>query len=346
MKKLLKYSLITALNSRPVSALGDFLFGHGFPIFMLHRMQHGNEPYSGITPNHLRRCLQYLVDRNYQFISLEDVVLSLKNNKPLPPNGVAFTMDDGFADQAEIAAPIFLEFNCPVTFFVITGMLDNKLLPWDVIATHLINSSKKESIKLKFPDKTYNFQINETTGRQTARQIIRDALKMMDPDSMDNAITLISQATGVKIPLSPPKEFDPISWDMARQLERDGIKFSPHTVTHRMLSKLDEKSAEDEIIGSWKRLKEELSAPSPIFCYPTGRPCDFGSREIDLVKKAGLIGAVSTIPSYTEVASTNRNYLYSLPRLALPNSYHDFLQYCSWIGYTKDKIRRFGTYRP
>ena len=345
MIKLLKDSLITALSSRPISALGDLAFGHGLPIFMLHRMQLGNEPYSGITPSHLRRCLQYLVDHDYQFISMEDVVLSLKNNMPLPPNGVAFTIDDGFADQAEIAAPIFLEFDCTATFFVITGMLDNKLWPWDAKVTHLIDNSKKESIKLKLPDKTYNFSLTDVTGRQEARQVIRDALKMMDPDSMDNAITLISQATGVVIPPLPSKEFEPTSWDTARQLERDGVKFAPHSITHRMLSKLDESSAEGEIVGSWKRLEEELSSPSPIFCYPTGRPCDFGPREIELVKKAGLIGAVSTTPSYIEAASTNRNYLYSLPRFPLPNSYHDFLQYCSWIGYAKDKIRRFGTYR-
>ena len=182
---------------------------------MMHRMQMSNESDGGITEKQLRRCLQYLVDHDYQFIALEDLALSLKENRPLPPNGVVFTMDDGFADQAEIAAPIFLEFNCPVTFFVITGMLDQKLLPWDVKASYLINASKNESINLTFPDKTYHFNISSSHGRQEARRIIRDALKMMDPAATDAAIEQISQATGVAIPASPPKEFAPISWARA-----------------------------------------------------------------------------------------------------------------------------------
>jgi peptidoglycan/xylan/chitin deacetylase (PgdA/CDA1 family) len=347
MLKLLKHSLVTILTSRPFSTLGDFVFGHGVPIFMLHRMQLGNEPYTGITPDHLRRCLKYLVDHNYHFISVEDIILSLANNKPLPENCIAFTMDDGFTDQADIAAPIFLEFACPVTFFVITGMLDRKVWPWDVKVTHLINSSKKESIEFYLPDKTYNFRISEHAGRHEARRIIRDAFKMMEPASIDSTIELLSQATGVAVPSNSPEYFEPTCWDRVRELERDGIKIAPHSISHRMLSKLDKSAAEDEIIGSWRRLKEELSSPSPVFCYPTGRLCDFGAREINILENAGLIGAVSTVPTYLEPTySVNRHYLYNLPRFSLPTSFRDFQQYCSWVGYTKDKVRRSLSYKP
>lgn len=346
MIKQIKHGLIRALSSKPLSALGKGLFGQGLPIFMMHRMQMSNEFDGGITEKQLRRCLKYLVDHGYQFISLEDLAQSLKENRPLPPNGVVFTMDDGFADQAEIAAPIFLEFNCPVTFFVITGMLDQNLWPWDAKASYLINASKNESISLSLPDKTYHFKISSRHERQEARRIIRDALKMMDQLGIDAVIEQISRATGVAIPASPPKEFEPISWARARELEDSGVKFAPHSITHRMLSKLDKDFAAEEISGSWIRLTEELSSPSPVFCYPTGRLCDFGPREIDLVKKAGLIGAVSTVPAYVEVTATGKNNLYSLPRFPLPNSFEDFLQYCSWIGYTKGKIRSLTTYEP
>ena len=129
--------------SRPVSAFARHFTGCEAPVFMLHRLtQPGNN--KGIMPEHLRRCLQYLVDNDYSFISLEQFIHAHVTKQPIPERAVAFTMDDGYLDQAEIAAQIFLEFNCPLTFFVITGMLDRTLWPWDVQLAWITGSSSKE----------------------------------------------------------------------------------------------------------------------------------------------------------------------------------------------------------
>ena len=88
----------------------------------------------------------YLVRNKYNFISLERLVLALRNEEALPPKPVVFTLDDGYVDQAEIAVPIFLEFDCPVTFFVITGMLDHTLWPWDAKVSWIIETTGKTSL--------------------------------------------------------------------------------------------------------------------------------------------------------------------------------------------------------
>jgi len=115
-----------------MSAIAGYFFGRGIPIFMLHRMQSDeiSNP-GGISAEHLRQCLQYLKKNHYSFVSLESLVDALRKHAPLPSRSVVFTIDDGYQDQAEIALPVFKEFGCPVTFFVITGMLDQTLWPWD-----------------------------------------------------------------------------------------------------------------------------------------------------------------------------------------------------------------------
>ena len=100
-----------------------------------------------ITPGHLRRCLSYLVENDYTFISLEQLVTALANSESLPPRAVVFTMDDGFIDQAEITAPIFIEFSCPLTFFVITGMLDQSLWPWDAQISWITENSRQPLLR-------------------------------------------------------------------------------------------------------------------------------------------------------------------------------------------------------
>jgi len=331
MKFFLKHLLVPALSRPPLSNLGNWLFGQGIPIFMVHRMEVDGQPFSGITPDHLRHCLQYLVNEGFHFVSVEDIIQGIIENKSLPPKAVAFTMDDGFWDQAEIAAPIFIEFNCPLTFFVITGMLDSKLWPWDAKVAHLINTSEKNSIDILLADEHFHLPLTNKQEKHNARNIIRDTIKAMAADSIEDSLELLVQATGISIPESAPKHLKAMDWESARQLEKQGIKFAPHTISHRILSKLDTASAEKEIMDSWQCLQEELASPSPVFCYPTGRFCDYGPREIAILKQAGFLGAVSTLPGNITEETTSKDYLFNLPRFSLPSDYFDFVRHCTWL---------------
>ena len=84
-------------------------------------------------------------------------------------------------------------------------------------------------------------------------------------------IAELSKEADVEIPAAPPRQFAPLSWDEARRLEKQGVTFGPHTVTHPVLSSTSEEDAQSEISTSWKRVCEELAHPVPVFCYPHGR---------------------------------------------------------------------------
>lgn len=338
VKSLLKNMLVPALASPPLSNLGAWLFGQGVPIFMLHRMQFEGQTSIGISPEHLRRCLQYLTDKGYHFISLEEIFESLNTQLPLPPKAVAFTVDDGYWDQAEIAAPIFAEFNCPATFFVITGMLDKSLWPWDSKVSYLIDTTKKNAIQFNLADEDFLLLLTTEQEKRQARNILHDTIKSMAGDSIDHSLELLANATGCDLPVSPPDYLKPMEWERARQLEKIGIKFAPHTLSHQILSKLDAASAQQEIMGSWQRVQDELASPSPVFAYPTGRFMDYGPREVNLLKESGFLGAVSTLPETIEEKSSDPNYKYNLPRLGLPNEFNDFVKYCSWIEQAATKL--------
>jgi len=331
MKTILKHLLIPTLTKPPFANIGEWLLGNGVPIFMVHRMQVDGGSPTGISPEHLRRCLQYLVDEGFNFISLETIVQAVAQGQALPAKSVAFTMDDGFWDQAEIAAPIFIEFNCPVTFFVITGMLDNDLWPWDAKVAYLTNTTQKETIAISLADEQFLLPVTNEPERQEARNILRDTIKSIAATDIESSLEKLEKATDVAMPKIAPPYLRPTTWKTARQLEKHDIKFAPHTVSHRILSKLDATSAKKEIRDSWQRIKDELTSPSPIFCYPNGRYCDYGPREIALLKKYGFKGAVSTLPDNINNSGSSGDYTYNLPRYSLPTDFHDFMKYCSWI---------------
>ena len=337
MKTKLKNILVNSLTAPTISAIASRMFGNGVPIFMLHRFESDSHSCPGTSPSHLRHCLQYLSENGYAFISLAELIAALNNTKPLPPKSVVFTIDDGFADQVEVAAPIFLEFNCPVTIFLITGMLDGNLWPWDDKVSYLINNSEKELIDFALAGERFKLPLNNIKNKRDAVKTIQNTINAQSSERTDEILEQLVQITGTTLSISPPDDFRPMTWDMAREYESKGIHFAPHTVSHRILSKLNGDSAENEIISSWHRIKAELASPSPIICYPTGRYCDYGPREIDVLKKAGLIGAVSTYPAQVERAKKSDKYLYQLPRFGFPSTLEELIHDSSWLGYIRNQ---------
>ena len=303
---------------------------------MLHRMTYEGHPDTGrSTPEHLRRCLDYLVENNYTFISLEQLVLALKNHQTLPRKAVAFTMDDGYIDQAEIAAPIFLEYNCPLTFFVITGMLDQSIWPWDAQVSWIVETTEKQSLVTEIAGKPLTFKLHDKENRRIARRAIQDIIKEKNAELLPQIIEQLVRDAELTLPAHAPSAHKPMDWDMARKLENQGIRFGPHSVTHHILSRLSKDPLEQEINSSWKTMEKELKNPLKLFCYPSGRDIDFGTREIIALENAGFLGAVSTIPRFVEQGQHQNNQLFNLPRLALPDSMDDFIQCCTWIEYAK-----------
>jgi peptidoglycan/xylan/chitin deacetylase (PgdA/CDA1 family) len=337
MRSLLNRLATPVLASRPVSALATRYFGIGIPIFMVHRIENDDQSISGISQEHLRSCLRYLVDEGYCFLSLESIIQSLRNREPLPEKAVVFTMDDGYLDQARFASPIYLEFNCPVTFFVITGMLEQKLWPWDAQVAWIIENSKNSVIEVSLSDEVIHMDIDNALKKRLARHRIRDLMKEMDAELTHASICKLAHAAGTPVPEAAPVPYQALNWEMARDLEKKGIRFAPHSRTHRILAKLGRDAAESEIRGSWETMTSNLLRPLKVFCYPTGRQLDFGPREIDILKNEGFLGAVSTIPGYITNSISREEQLFCLPRFELPGSMSHLMQYCSWFEYAKWK---------
>jgi peptidoglycan/xylan/chitin deacetylase (PgdA/CDA1 family) len=279
-----------------------------------------------------------LYKEGYTQMALEDLIQALLDHTTLPDKAVVFTMDDGYIEQADITAPIFLEYDCPLTFFVITGMLDQSMWPWDAQLSWMINNTRETSLTLDVRDEIIRIDIPDSGGRDMARRKLRDYIKEMDAEILPEIMDRLARSAGISAPATAPPPFQPLDWPTARSLEQKGIRFAPHSKTHRILSKLPDAAAKDEITGSWNVLQRELSNPLKVFCYPTGREFDFGPREITCLEQAGFLGATSSIPGLIDTRAQSENQIYCLPRISLPDSMAYFIQYCSWIEHVNRNI--------
>jgi peptidoglycan/xylan/chitin deacetylase (PgdA/CDA1 family) len=307
------------------------------PVFMLHRVTDGNDDDipGDMTADMLRGYLRYLASRGYRVLTMEQLWRILDEGKAIPSKSVMFTIDDGFSDHHDVAASVFDEFGFPLNFFVITGLLDQQLWPWDDQIAYALNRTEIRQVALQLPSGDgYSIDLTEKSTRQTIREI-RNALKTGNQAQIYNWLGAeLYSKLEVTLPGAIPREYRPMSWDDARSLRARGHGVYPHTCSHRILSALSSEEKHREINEARQRVERELEFTPEVFAYPTGRPSDYDAADIEELKQAGFKMAFNTVPDYVRHGHSH----YELPRFSLPETTADFLQIVNRFEALKEKV--------
>jgi peptidoglycan/xylan/chitin deacetylase (PgdA/CDA1 family) len=333
---IVKKILINTLATPGFNSLASNYYKNNIPIFMLHRFNSQEHGVKGHDPEHLRFTLEFLRKRKFNFVSVEDVANAAKQNILLPPRSIAFTLDDGYFDQIDESASIFKEFDCPATYFVVSGFVNDELWIWDAKIYHLLDTleeAKLELLKQEFP--TLQFQNASRDEIATKVVFFLAEHPMCDIKTITQSLV---QVLDYDMPDKAPPKYASTSWSKLEKLLSYGLKVAPHTYSHPILSNESEEDAKIEIGRSRDDLKANLSSYSNIFCYPVGRPQDFGKREENIARDLQYVGAVSAQPGI--INRSKDTNLYSMPRFGFPDNREDFYQYATWIEAFKERIRR------
>jgi len=329
-----KEYVASILTSRPVSAVMSPLLRNRASIFLLHRFRDDASGLHGVhDPVFLRQRLEELRRDRVPVLSLDALVSRALAGEPIPHGAVAFTMDDGFWDQAEIGAELFLEYDVPATVFLISGLQDGRLWPWDDRLAHVYEHTRQQEIRCEIAGHRLEQSMRgDRDARRNAMRETRALLKTLPHNSLEPALSTLAAAAEVEVPRTPPPAHRPMGWEVARSLEQRGIRFGPHTVSHGIVSRMDDATAERELIDAWTRLRAQLTEPLDIYGWPTGRSGDFGQRDIEIVKRHGFRAALATDDDYAVFAGAPRpDSLFSLRRFGFPATRAEFLNCRSWV---------------
>ena len=89
-----------------------------------------------IVPQKFEEQIKWLADNGYQTLTLSTYFDKIANQETIPEKTVLITVDDGYRDFFENAAPILAKYNQTATVFVITNSIDlPNFLTWDQIKT-------------------------------------------------------------------------------------------------------------------------------------------------------------------------------------------------------------------
>lgn len=132
-----------ASSSEPLpTPVGVYSLTVKVPVLMYH---HISQPPEGadiyrqdlsVSPEAFRAQMQFLIDKGYTAVSLEDLSLAVVGKRALPSRPVVITVDDGYRDNYENAFPILRELGLQATFFIATDFVDRnnqEYMSWAMI---------------------------------------------------------------------------------------------------------------------------------------------------------------------------------------------------------------------
>lgn len=311
-------------------------------ILMLHRFADPERGNPGHDPKMLRAHLAYLRRMRHELVGLAELVSRLESNDSRLYKTVAFTIDDGYADYASVGAPVFEEFDCPATVFVVTGVTDERGWYWWDRLRVALETSPKRSLAMEIGGKRIQHDWTDAAGAARATRRIVDVLKFVPDSERRRALDTIPTLLEADTVSTPPPRFAAMTWDEIRACGRGVTTFGAHTVSHPILSRTDDVVARHEIEQSWRRLRAETNAAIDVFCYPNGEPEDVTAREPAILRSLGLDAAVTSTPGYASPNSWGNGVdgPFLLPRFPYGGRTTELVQVVSGVERMKLALRR------
>jgi len=144
-------------------------------------------------------------------------------------------------------------------------------------------------------------------ARRSTMHRLLNAAKYLAPPQRLQVVERIAECADVQLPGDLMMRSDQV-----RALAAAGMQIGAHTVSHPILSRLDEAGARAEMASSKAELESLLGRPVTLFAYPNGKPGqDFLPRDAELARQLGFRAAVSTSPG---AARHGDGLMHELPR--------------------------------
>jgi len=273
------------------------------------------DPSICISPAAFEAHVRYLA-ANYSVMRLDEIVRRLATGAPLPPNAVAVTFDDGYADNLNAARTLHRH-GLSATFFLTAGCLADGEPFWLTEIRRLILALPAGPVTLSADAARLHALLDDLNSRNKA---IRALTRLIKSHTIPVREKLREQLRGLAVCSLPPT--DMLRWADVAEMERLGMTIGAHTLTHPNLPSAQLAAATAEIVGSKRRLEEALTTPVTLFSYPNGGAERYYTPELQrVVAQSGFEAAVSSRNGFAGVGSD----LYALERIEVEERLEDLV---------------------
>jgi peptidoglycan/xylan/chitin deacetylase (PgdA/CDA1 family) len=271
------------------SAIGRIAGQRSLAVVNYHRVLARPDPLLDTEPDVATFHWQMaLLAECFNVMPLHEALRALDEGR-LPPRTVCITFDDGYRSVHDLALPILRKFGLPATVFVTSGFIGvDAGNMWNDRIIHAVQSLAADTLDLRDIGLEC-YSLRSLEARKQTAQHLTEAGKYLPPSERDRLVERLDRMSGMHhdaLMLTP---------EMLVALERNGVEIGAHTVSHPILTSLDDASARAEIVTGKRDLEALVGKPVRLFAYPNGKVGqDFDTRHVEMVRQAGFFAAFTT----------------------------------------------------
>ncbi|KFB09872.1 polysaccharide deacetylase family protein [Nitratireductor basaltis] len=308
LKRFMRHTLIrTGLEAIALSGLSRKRLSGGAIIFTLHHVRPEHKGLSkpnrllSVTPAFLDETIRTCRDLGFLPISLEDLPSRLCD--PTDHNRYfVFTLDDGYRNNAEFAAPVFRRHDVPYTIFVTSGFAARTHSIWWETVEALL--SRHDELEFDFGSGPCTIATRTPLQKTVAIDRFSRFVQTSDEDAAVQQIDRLAAGLGLD-PLDLVSRLTMNEKELAVLATDPLASLGAHTVSHVNLTRVGEDRLRKEILESTKAV-EAIGGKRPAsFAYPYGFAEAVGDREFEAARDAGYSIAVTNRPGLVSRECTN-----------------------------------------
>jgi peptidoglycan/xylan/chitin deacetylase (PgdA/CDA1 family) len=241
----------------------------------------------------------------------------------LPPDAIAVTFDDGYADNLENARPLLERWDVPATFFVATSYIGSgREFWWDELERLLLGQgSLPRVVRLGIGRATREWDLggfseydasacahhaawhverkDDPTPRHRAYRELCGLLRTCSPVMRDAALReLAAQVPDHALGRATHRVLS--ADDVAALSKVTNSEIGAHSLSHPSLSTLPVDEQRQEIVSSKSAVEAMTGRRTTAFAYPFGTAADYTNATVTEVSSAGFACACLATPGRVE----------------------------------------------
>jgi peptidoglycan/xylan/chitin deacetylase (PgdA/CDA1 family) len=264
----------------------------------------------------------------WEVISIDDLARGLAEGKGLHRRQIVLTFDDGFRNNATLAAPVLDALGLPYSIFISTRMIEENLRAPSYYMRAVLFLSGLKSINV--PTLEIELSLEGDAAVENARQILRKALERLPQDQVRGIIRDLQNSI-------PPEKWAKIdhslsseammTWEEVEELAKGNATIGAHCHDHAILHTAQSEAEVDFQLGLSKNKIQERLGSCRYFAYPRGVASGMSPLAMQKVQEHNFELSFTTLPG--EVYSIPSPHL--IPRFTSPEPDEPGLEALSYL---------------
>ncbi len=262
------------------------------------------DPANHVAPAVFERQMRRLA-RTRRVISVGELAACLCERRDPPPGAVVLTFDDGYRDNASIAAPVLRELKLPWTLYLPTGFVERREAPWIDQVYTVFRTRTRDALVLD----RETISLQSPAACRAAYHAVTRVLLETSRDDRERRLAELREA------LRPQAEAPALTlgWDELREAAAQNplLTLGVHTREHLDLTHAPPSAATEEVRRCVEDAAAALGYAPEHFAYPYNRASaetrqwlvDAGLRSAMASGAGGLIGHDADPLHLTRVAA-------------------------------------------